>query len=72
MLALPQEKAVEEPPITWNEHSANFYSKYMIWSFLHKTGYVSRPTKTEPGIHKVFDSYTWSWECSLYKKPGFP
>lgn len=54
------------------KNTANFYRNYMIWSFLHKTGYISWPTKIEPGTHKVFDLYTWSWEHSLYKKPGFP
>lgn len=72
MLAFPQKKAVEESPTTWKEHSANFYRNYMIWSFLHKTGYISWPTKIEAGTHKVFDFYTWIWEYSLYKKPGFP
>lgn len=72
MLAFPQEKAVEESPITWKEHSANFYKTDIIWFFLQKTCYISWPTKIEPGIHQVFDLYTWSWECSLYKKPGFP
>lgn len=34
------------------KNTANFYRNYMIWSFLHKTGYISWPTKIEPGIQK--------------------